>query len=157
MTKWWLIGAAAILAALLVVSIVLALTSKETEFAPGTPERAVQDLLRSAEGERIMNAWVLAYAMLSQELRDKCEITDYAGEWRYRYSDDQDIRATLRDTEPIADTTFVNVQITEFSGGGPFDSREWSHEVQYALRQEDGEWKFTEYPWPYDYCPEDDE
>ena len=42
MTRWWLIGAAAFLAVLLIASIVLALTSKEAEFAPGTPEHAVQ-------------------------------------------------------------------------------------------------------------------
>ena len=59
MTKWWLIGAAAILAVLLVASIVLALTSKETEFAPGTPERAVQDLLRSAEADDIETAYTV--------------------------------------------------------------------------------------------------
>lgn len=153
MTKWWLIGAAAFLAVLLVVSIVLALTSRDAEFAPGTPERAVQDLLRAAENGDI----TAAYAMLSQELRSKCELTDYATEQRYNSGDDHDIRATLRDIEIIGGVTFVNVQITEFYGGGPFDSSEWSYEHQYALQQENGEWKFTEYPSPYDYCPEIEE
>ncbi|MXY45553.1 MAG: hypothetical protein F4Y44_00940 [Chloroflexi bacterium] len=153
MTKWWLIGAGGFLAALLIVSIVLALTSRETVFAPGTPERAVQDLLRSAEDDDIE----AAYAMLSEELHDKCELTDYAGESRYRAREDWDIRATLRDSELIDDTTFVNVQITQFRGGGPFDSGESSYNRRYTLRQEDGEWKFTQYPWPYDYCPETEE
>ena len=62
MTKWWLIGAAVFLAVLLIASIVLALTSKEAEFAPGTPEHAVQSLLRSVEADDIETA----YAMLSQ-------------------------------------------------------------------------------------------
>ena len=150
MTKWWLIGAAAILAALLVVSIVLALTSKETEFAPGTPERAVQDLLRSSERDDIE----AAYGMLSAELLEKCELKNFADGGRYRFDDDRDIRATLRDTRIVDDITFVNVQVTRFRSSGPFDSGESSYDRQFALRQEGGEWKFTEYPWPYDYCDE---
>jgi len=152
MTKWWLIGAAAFLAVLLVVSIVLALTSKETEFAPGTPERAVQDLLRSAEADDIETA----YGMLSTELRGKCELKNFAEGGRYRSSSDHDIRATLRDTRVIGDTTIVNVQVTRFRGSGPFDSGESTYNRRFELRQEDNEWKFTEYPWPYDYCDETD-
>ncbi len=149
MTKWWLIGAAAILAVLLIVSIVLALTTRETEFAPGTPERAVQDLLRAAESDDIE----AAYRMLSAELIENCELKDYA-DGGYRFDDDRDIRATLRETKVIDGVTFVEVRITQFYGGGPFDSGESSYNQRYALRQEGGVWKFTEYPWPYDYCPE---
>ena len=150
MTKWWLIGAAAFLGVLLVASIVLALTSKETEFAPGTPERAVQDLLRAAEDDNIETA----YGMLSTELRGKCELKNFADGGRYRSGDDRDIRATLRDTKVVDDITFVNVQVTRFRGSGPFDSGESTYNRRFELRQEDGEWKFTEYPWPYDYCDE---
>lgn len=149
MGKWWLIGAAAILAVLLIASIVLALTSRETVFAPGTPERAVQDLLRAAESDDIE----AAYGMLSAELLEKCELKDYADRG-YRFDDDRDIRATLREIKIIDGVTFVDVRITQFYGGGPFDSGESSHNRRYALRQEGGAWKFTEYPWPYDYCPE---
>ena len=66
------------------------------------------------------------------------------------------IRALLRDTKLVDGIAFVNVRVTEFYGGGPFDSSQYSHEQRYALQQEDGEWKFTEYPWPYDYCRESD-
>lgn len=152
MTKWWLIGAAALLGTLLVVSIVLALTTRETEFAPGTPERTVQDLLRAAEDDDIETA----YGMLSEELRGKCELKNFADGGRYRFSDDRDIRAMLRDTKVIDDITFVNVRVTRFRNSGPFDSGESSYDRRFALQQEQesGEWKFTEYPWPYDYCDE---
>ena len=150
MTKWWFIGAAVFLAVLLMVSIVLALTSKETEFAAGTPERAVQDLLRAVEDDDIGTA----YAMLSAELQRKCELKNFADDGRYRFRDDRDIRATLRDTKLIDDITFVNVRITRFHSSGPFDSSESSYNWRFALRQEGGEWKFTDYPWPYDYCHE---
>ena len=154
MTKWWLIGAAATLAVLLIASIVLALTSRETVFAPGTPERAVQDLLRAAEDED----FEIAYGMLSEELHEKCALQGFLDARGYGYRfDDGDIRATLRETKVVDNLTLVNVRITEFYGGGPFDSGESSYERRYTLRQEAGEWKFTEYPWPYDYCDETDE
>ena len=152
MTKWWLIGAAVFLAVLLIASIVLALTSKEAEFAPGTPEHAVQSLLRSVEADDIETA----YAMLSQELQQKCELKNFADGGRYRSGDDRDIRATLRATKTIDDITFVNVEVTQFYGSGPFDSGESSYDRRFVLQQEGGEWKFTEYPWPYDYCQESD-
>ena len=151
MTKWWIIGVGAVLGLLLVGSIALALLSEETEFAPGTPERAVQDLMRAVEGDDIE----AAYAMLSQELRQKCELRNFSdGGYRY-YDDDRDMRATLRDTKVIDGVTFVEVRITEFYGGA-FDSGESSYNHRYALRQESGEWRFAEYPWPYDYCDEDE-
>ena len=153
MTRWWLIGAAVFLAVLLIASIVLALTSKEAEFAPGTPEHAVQSLLRSVEADDIETA----YAMLSQELQQKCELKNFADGGRYRSRDDRDIRATLRATKTIDDITFVNVEVTQFYGSGPFDSGESSYDRRFALQQEGGEWKFTDYPWPYDYCRESDE
>ena len=153
MTKWWLIGAAVFLAVLLIASIVLALTSKEAEFTPGTPEHAVQSLLRSVEADDIETA----YAMLSQELQQKCELKNFADGGRYRSGDDRDIRATLRATKTIDDITFVNVEVTQFYGSGPFDSGESSYDRRFALQQEGGEWKFTDYPWPYDYCRESDE
>ena len=153
MTKWWLIGAAVFLAVLLIASIVLALTSKEAEFAPGTPEHAVQSLLRSVEADDIETA----YAMLSQELQQKCELKNFADGGRYRSGDDRDIRATLRATKTIDDITFVNVEVTQFYGSGPFDSGESSYDRRFALQQEGVEWKFTDYPWPYDYCRESDE
>ena len=154
MTKWWLIGAGGFLAALLIVSIVLALTSRETVFAPGTPERAVQDLLRAAEDDDIE----AAYGMLSDELQEKCALADYADDSDYRHYDDgdRDSRATLRETKVVDNLTLVDVQVTEFYGSGPFDSGESSYNRRYTLRQESGEWKFTEYPWPYDYCDETD-
>ena len=155
MAKWWIVGAAAVLGALLVGSIGLALTSRETEFADGTPERAVQDLLRAAESDDIE----MAYGMLSAQLQGECELKGYAENSGYRYydGDDRDIRATLRDTKLIDDITFVDVRITEYYDGGPFDSAESTYNERYALRQEGGEWRFTEYPWPYDYCPDAEE
>ena len=150
MGKWWLIGAAAFLAVLLIASIVLALTSREAEFAPGTPERAVQDLLHAVEDDDLETI----YGMLSAELQEKCELKNFADGGRWR---DRDFRAMLRDTKVVEDITFVEVRVTRFRSSGPFNSSESSYNRRFELRQEDGEWKFAEYPWPYDYCRESDE
>ena len=154
MAKWWLIGVAAFLAVLLIASIVLALTSKEAEFAPGTPEHAVQTLWRVAESEDIKTA----YTMLSQELQQKCTLKNYMDGSGVPFSirNSRNSRVTLRDTKLVGDITFVSVRVTRFYGSGPFDSGESSYDRRYALQQEEGEWKFTEYPWPYDYCRESD-
>ena len=154
MTRWWLIGAAAFLAVLLIVSIVLALTSKEAEFAPGTPEYAVQTLWRVVESEDIKTA----YTMLSQELQQKCTLKNYMDGSGVPFSirNSRNSRVTLRDTKFVGDITFVSVHVTRFYGSGPFDSGESSYDRRYALQQEEGEWKFTEYPWPYDHCRESD-
>ncbi len=152
MGKWWLIGAATVLGVLLIASIALALTSQETEFAPGTPEHAVQSLLRAAENNDIE----AVHVMLSEELLEKCELKDYANRGGYNLSDENDIRATLRDTKLIDGVTFVTVRVTEFHGSGPFDSGQYSFDHVFELQQEGGEWKFTEFPWPYGFCPESD-
>ena len=115
MGKWWLIGAAAIFAVLLVASIVLALTSRETEFAPGTPERAVQDLLRAAVGRTYHDMrGCLRMPCCPQELRDKVRNHRLRGRVeaiaiRRRPGTSAPPCATPK---VIADTTFVNVQIT---------------------------------------------
>ena len=150
MTKWWVIGAAAFLGTLLITSITFALLSEETVFEPGTPERAVQDLLRAAEDDDIE----AAYAMLSDKLQANCALRNFADR-SYR-SDDQNIRASLRETKSVDDVTFVTVRVSQYYGDGPFGGSESSRDRRFVLRQEGGEWKFTEYPWPYNWCPESD-
>ena len=154
MAKWWLIGAATSLAVLLIASIALALTSREAEFAPSTPEYTVQTLWRVAESEDIKTA----YTMLSQELQQKCTLKNYMDGSGVPFSirNSRNSHVTLRDTQLVGDITFVSVRVTRFHGSGPFDSGESSYDRRYALQQEEGEWKFTEYPWPYDYCREFD-
>ena len=152
MTKWWIIGAAAVLGALLIGSIVLALLSKETEFEPGTPEHAVQTLLRAAEDDDIETA----YAMLSRKIQATCTLEDFIDSSGFRYDYERDIQVTLREVKLVSGTTFITVEITQFYGSGPFDTSESKFSQNFTLQQEGEEWKFTKYPWPYDYCDETD-
>ena len=68
MARWWLIGGGAALGALLIASIALALTNRPADFAPGTPEAAVQALLRAAA----VDDFEAAYRLLASELRADC-------------------------------------------------------------------------------------
>ena len=148
MGKWWLIGGGALLAGLLAGSVALALLGgRESTFAPGTPEAAVQALLRAAEADD----FEAAYGLLSQELRDECSLERFAQN-DYSYFEG-DFQARLEGARAVGDTTFVNVEITEFYGGGfYYGSGGWTHQNRYAMRQEGGEWKFKSYPWPYQNC-----
>lgn len=148
MGKWWAIGGGALLAALLVGSVALALLrEREATFAPGTPEAAAQALLRAA----VEDDFGAAYSLLSQDLQAECSLERFA-ENDYRYFE-RDFQARLESARVVGDTTFVNVEITEFYGGGfYYGSGGWTHQNRYTLLQEGGEWKFKSYPWPYQNC-----
>ena len=148
MKNYWLIGGGAALGLLIVASVVAALLQSEAEFAPGSPEAAVQAYLRALDGDDFQ----AAYETLSPELQSRCSIKDMFGgiessRWRTR-----DRRMTLEDTRTLDDTTFVSVRIAGFRGGDLFGPSEYSFEENFALRQFDGRWRFTQDPWPRFHC-----
>lgn len=149
MAKGWLIGGGIFLGVLLIASIALALTQREeTPFPVGTPEAAVQDFLKASETEDFQ----VAYDLLSERLKSQCELQDFVGQ---RFPGDrtfENSRVTLERTSAVNDTTFVTVRITQIYNNGPFGSSESSHEHRYALVQEDGQWRFSDYPWPFFNC-----
>ncbi len=148
MKNYWLIGGGAALGLLLIASIVAALLQREEEFAPGSPEAAVQDYLRALDDDDFQ----AAYDALSPELQEKCSIKDMFGgrdsiRWRIG-----DRRITLEDTRTLDDTTFVSVRIAGFHGGGPLGPSEYAFDENFALRLFDGRWKFSQDPWPRFHC-----
>ena len=147
MSNTWLIGGGAALAALLVASIVVAVIEGDHKFEPGSPEAAVQTLLRAVDSEDLESA----YGLLSDPLREQCTLEDFAGGPRRPIRDFGNQRLVLEDTRTVGDTVFVDVRVTEFQGGDLFGSN-YSFEQQYALRLIDGQWRFTQYPWPFFQC-----
>ena len=147
MSNVWLIGGGAALAALLVASIVVAVLEGDAEFEPGSPEAAVQTLLRAADDEDVESA----YGLLSDALQDQCALEDFAGGPRRPIHNLADQRLTYEKTRTVGETVFVDVRVTEFSGGDFFGSHN-SFDQQYALRLTDGQWRFTQYPWPFFQC-----
>ncbi|MCI0813333.1 MAG: hypothetical protein J4N27_05555 [Chloroflexi bacterium] len=148
MTKVWLIGGGAFLGILLIASVVLALTQKEDLLPLGTPAAAVQDFLKATESDD----YQVSYDFLSEELKAACTLEDFAGQRRFDRRGTEDSRVTLEKTSTVNGVTFVDVRVTQFYGTGPFGSSESYHQQRYSLRQEDGLWKFSAYPWPYHNC-----
>ena len=148
MPKAWLIGGGVFLAALLIASVVVALLEREEPLTGGTPEAAVQRYLEAVEDEKLE----LAFSFLSADLMEHCTVEEFfrpSGAPLGRMRDD---RVTLENVKTVNQTVFVTVRVTTFHGTGPFGSSESLHVQRFSLRQEEGEWRFTEYPWPFFRC-----
>lgn len=147
MNKGWLIGGATFLAVLLIASIVVALLEQEKPLDPGTPEAAVQNFLKAAESEDVQ----VVYEYLSTSLRENCKLETFGGRNFPKDMLEND-RIVLEETTITGDTAFVSVHITRFRGTGPFGTSESTFTQRFTLTQEDGQWRFAEYPWPYYSC-----
>lgn len=150
MNNYWLIGGGAILGLLLVASVVVAVLQNEAEFAPGSPEAAVQAYLRSLHEDDFQ----AVHDALSPELRDKCSIEDmFSGRYPgQRRSVLEDKRITLEGAKTLGETTFVTVRIVELRSDGLFGPSGYDYDETFTLEQFDGHWKFSENPWPHFDC-----
>ena len=148
MTKIWLIGAGVVLGGLLIAAVAVALLEKEDFLPEGTPEAAVQNFLLSLEGED----YDASYDFLSAELKQDCKIDDLFGANRISSDRLLNVVITMDDTTFVADTAFVTFRLTQTRGRWPFDSPNSSYTQQFSLQQEEGDWKFTKYPWPLFQC-----
>ncbi len=148
MTKLWLIGAGVFLGALLIAAVTVALLEREDTLPEGSPEAAVQSFLLSLEDDD----FGASYHFLSAELKGECEIDDLFGSTMRSDGRLESNRITLDKTTFVNGTAVVTVRLTQFRGGGPFGSSESSYRQRFSLVQEEGEWKFKEYPWPLFRC-----
>jgi len=148
MANRWLIGGAVFLGVLLVASIAVALLAGEEPPPEGTPEATVRHFLEALEDED----YELAHGFLSGELKEECTVEKFAGGNISMKDRLEDERVTLEGTSTVKDTVFVTVRVTRFRGGGPFGASESSYEQRFTLRREQGQWRFTEYPWPLFQC-----
>ena len=148
MTKGWLIGGAVFLAVLLIASVVVAVLEREELLAEGTPEATVQSFLRAVQDEEFR----LAHSFLSDDLKEDCAFDQFFSRTVSPRGPMGDDRITLERTKTEGDIAFVTVRVTQFHGRGLFETSESSHEQRLILREEDGQWRFTEYPWPFSQC-----
>ena len=144
----WLAGVAAVVVVAIALSVVAIVVKDEQDFAAGTPEGTVQRYLRAViDGDA--NA---ARGYLSADLIDRCDEQRLRD--AYRRGSRRDVRATLRGTAEVGDVTEVRIRITEFRDDPPFRRDDYSHDEFFALRQEGGEWRIVEPPWPLSFCPD---
>lgn len=153
MERYWIIGGGALLAVLLIGSILVSVSNDEDVFDSGTPEYAAQQYLRSmSQGD-----FETAHGSLSQDLQSGCSVDELFKQASGRLDKLDDNRITLESVQLVGETTSVTVTVHEFRRGDLFGSSEWSYERRFFLRQIDDEWKFTELPWPLFRCGEDDQ
>ena len=148
MAKGWLVGGGVFLGAILVASIVVALLESEETLPAGTPEAAVQLFLEAVDDDNIE----LAYGFLSADLMVECAVDEFFGTAGWPRDRLRGDRITLEGVTTVKDTAFVTVRMTNLHGTGPFGTSESSFEQRFSLRQEEGQWRFTEYPWPFFRC-----
>ncbi len=148
MSRNWLIGGGIFLVALLVASIVVALLEGEETFPEGSTEKAVQDYLRAAEDDDFETA----YAFLSAALKEDCAIEELAAGNVPGRGGLGDGRITLEKTDTVGTTVFVTVRVASIRDSGPFGTTESSFEQRFSLTEQDGQWRLTQYPWPFFRC-----
>jgi hypothetical protein len=148
MPKIWLIGGVVLLTVLVVASIVVGLTRREKPLPEGTPERVVQRFLNAIGDEDLK----VAYALLSDELKQACSIEQFAGNTFGRKRDLKNSRVTLKETKHLDGPAIVIARVSSISGSGPFRTSEHAREERFTLVQEEGQWRFSASPWPYYGC-----
>ena len=154
MTRIWLVAGGVAVGALVVVAVALTLVQREQSFDDGTPERAVQDFLKAYLDEDFGGA----YDLWSEELRRDCGRDEYVQHSVGSGGRLEDSRVRLTETQYVGDDrgrAVVLARETRVSNDGPFNTSEWSNRQRYALALEQGQWRFTETPWPSTGCPPD--
>ncbi len=145
--RWLVIVAVGIVLAVAAGVVVTMVAGGERRYAEGTPERTVQDYLRAvSERDATRALSYVAPSVTAQCTEIPRDVISNRGT--------SSIRAALdRSTLQADRTAEVRVRITESYGdGGPFGGGESSHSQVFLLAQDQGQWRFSEAPWPI-YCP----
>ena len=145
----WLIGVGAVIAVLVVASVLVAVfggSGKTATFPGDTPEGVVQRYLQALED----NDSQAAFDYLGAELQEGCTLLEFRNQTNWIA--DQDHRIVLEGTELLETQTLVMVRISQIRTDPPFSTSESSFRQGYTLEQQNGDWRFTEPPWPLSFC-----
>jgi hypothetical protein len=145
----WLMGAGAVVAALVIVSVlvtVLGNTGDATTFPEDTPEGVIQRYLQAVQDRKSPTA----FDYLGAELQEACTLQELRDQTRW--SAENDNRVILEGTEVLANQTIVTVRVTQLRVNPPSIPSESSFSPEYILEQQEGNWRFTAPPWPLEWC-----
>ena len=153
-----LIGAAVIVALVIVFSVVMAVVNRDREpdlLPAGSPGRAVQDYLLTVQEEGMR----AANALLSEETRERCDWDNLPGGGFHAplgYFPTGSFSIRLVREEEDGDEAAVTVEVTEVDAPGDiplFGGSVSEYETTYDLVREQGEWRL-DYP---GWCPPKEE
>ena len=149
----WLVAIAAVVAALILVSVVVALINPRgaaETLSEDTPEGVVQRFILALEDQD----YSLAHGYLSDQLKGSCTVEHVRDDAQWFVEESTDRRVALLEKEDLSGGKMrVRVRVTEVNVSPPFGVNENSYQERYILVQEAGEWRFAELPWPIDWCP----
>ena len=136
-----------VLVGLLVVAGIIVAFREPAQFEPGTPEAATQDYLLAVLDED----YEAAHALLTPELQRRCDVRDLDD----RYYRSEGKRITLTESRVDGDSAVIDLEFTATYSRDAFDFDQYSHEERFDLDRIDGEWRISDPPWPYYWCPEE--
>jgi hypothetical protein len=134
-----------ILLAVVAVVLVLARGQRENYMADDTPSGVVHNYFLAIQREEFEKA----YGYLSDDLKSKPDLDEFIQMVDDNYYGSE-VSLQIGQSSIDGDRARVEVSITTYSGGGPFDSGRYSSpDTAYLRRNENGDWKLTGYPYPY--------
>ena len=145
--RWLAIVGALIALAVVAGIVVTSFARGERLYPEGSPERTVQDYLHAVSNRDALNA----ASYLAPDLAQRC---DKVPRESITNRGSASIRATLDRATVRGDRLAeIHVRITEsYSADSPFASGDSTTTQVFLLTQIDGQWRFSEAPWPM-YCP----
>jgi len=133
------VGAVVLLA---VLAGVVGANRATPDLKPGTPEGVVQEYLKAV----FAGDYPAAASHLSPSLG--CDASGLAASYV-----PESARIVLDHSDVNGDHAVVTVNVTEGTGGGPFDSGGYSHTERLTVQRESGVWKITGSAWLLSSCP----
>ncbi len=148
MSNRWLIIIGSIVAILIVVSVIVAISTQNNlpVLSEDTPEGTVQRYLQALEKDDL----TLAYRYLSASARERKTFQEFSRELSFRSREEQQRQVTLDKSRIFNDTAEVQVTINEFRPSGPltFQPSENSFQSYFSLQKQDGKWFISDASWP---------
>ena len=132
------VGAVVLLA---VIAGVFVANRASPDLNPGTPEGVVQEYLQAV----FAGDYPVAADLLSPS--SGCHASDLAAGYV-----PESARIVLDHSAVNGDHAVVTVNVTEGTGGGPFDSPGYSHTERITVQRDGGVWKITGSPWLLPSC-----
>jgi hypothetical protein len=132
------VGAVVLLA---VLAGVVVANRASPDLNPGTPEGVVQEYLKAV----FAGDYPVAAGLLSPSAG--CNPSDLAAGYLPASA-----RIVLDHSAVNGDHAVVTVNVTEGTGGGPFDSGGYSHTERIIVQRESGIWKISGSPWLLPSC-----
>jgi hypothetical protein len=143
-TDKFLIGIVVGIVLLVIAAIVIVLARGQNEdyIADDTPNGVVHNYFLAVQRKEFEKA----HGYLSDEIEDKPNLDEFIASVDNQNETALKIGAVTIDN----DRARVDVAISNYYGGGPFDSGRYTNQETAYLRQDaNGDWKIFEFPYPY--------